>query len=291
MKDKLKIFIFIFFLLVLFFYQNILVYNKLIFKTILLSFVPSLLPCLIIINLLLELDVLTYVYNKTIKFGKYFYLLFLIFICMILGMPSMQILLNNQINKKILSEKEANKFIYSFGTISFPFIYGVCLVNIFDIKIAIFILLIYFFINLISLIFMDVKINHVKLNIDDYNLSKSFSSAILSSFKTIGLIVGCVIVFSLPLFFIEKIPSSIKYLLEGIFEFSFPSFIVSQSNNLYLYLIMIFLFMFPSLSVVFQSKLINNKLNIFKYLIIRFFLMLSAILLFFIFSVCYYTFL
>ena len=63
MKDKLKIFIFIFFLLVLFFYQNILVYNKLIFKTILLSFVPSLLPCLIIINLLLELDVLTYVYN------------------------------------------------------------------------------------------------------------------------------------------------------------------------------------------------------------------------------------
>ena len=46
---------------------------------------------------------------------------------------------------------QANKIIYSFGTISFPFIYGVCLVNIFNIKIAIFILLIYFFINLISI--------------------------------------------------------------------------------------------------------------------------------------------
>lgn len=276
----MKKIIFILFLLVLIFYQQIIPYNKLIFNTIIFSFVPSLLPCLLIVNFILELDILEYLYSKLYKnkLGRIIYLLILIIICITLGMPSLQIVLKKQEKKNILSLADVNKIIYSFGTISFPFIYGVCLINISDYRIIIYSLIIYFVLNMSLLMMMNIKINKINIIIEDKDISKALSNSINTSLKTIFMIVCVVLLFSLNNFFLEKIPYNFKYLLEGLFEFSYPCYQASKNN---LFIIMNFLFLFPSFSIVIQSRFLNKDLDIKKYLLYRFIIALIGCLLFY----------
>lgn len=267
---------------VLFFYNNILIYNKIIVENIVFSFIPSILLILILVNLILEFDALSYLYNKIYKnkVGRIIYVILLIIICCCLGMPTMQLLLLDLKNKKILSQKNVDNFIYSFGTVSFSFLYGVCLSNLKNKNIAVLILIIYFIICFIFFLLFGFKINNNEIEINKNITNKSLSNVFFNSLKTIGIISCSVILFNMFLFIFETFSFPFNYLVEGLIEFSYPMVKISKINNLFSYILLIFISLFPSLSLIVQSKILNENLNLKKYLFFRLLISLSGVILF-----------
>lgn len=264
-------------------FQMILPYNKLIIESIIFSLIPSLLPCLIIVNLIIEMNCLSYLYRLIgkYKFGRIIYVVILIFICFCLGMPSMQLLLIDQYDKKVISKSIVNKMIYSLGTISFPFLYGVTILNIIDRRIAIMILTIFFIVNVTILSLIDFKLNP-NINVEEENKSiiYSLNKVFLNSIKTIAMISCSIIFFSLFLFLLEKIPFPWQLVAEGLIEFSYPMIKLSKQQSLISYLLIVFMSQFPSLSIIIQSKIINHKLNVYSYIIIRLIAAITSVILF-----------
>lgn len=280
-----KILFFICFVFILICYQRIIPYNKIVIQAIFFSFIPSLLPCLILTNLLIENDTLIFLYNrlKKNKFTKAIYTFCLILISITLGMPSLQILLKNQYDSGIINKKSYHNFIYSFGTISFPFLYGVCLVNL-PILTAIKILIIHYSINLFSLFFSSFNIEETEIKEKEEISLNSLIISIKKSFSTIAIISGTVIIFSLFLFALENIKSPLKWLLEGLIEFSYPLLKVSQEQTFLSGGILLFLSLFPSLSIIIQAKIINKDLGIKDYLIRRLLLAIFGVMIYLVFS-------
>lgn len=277
-----KILFFICFVFILICYQRIIPYNKIVIQAIFFSFIPSLLPCLILTNVLIENDTLIFLYNrlKKNKFTKSIYTLCLILISITLGMPSLQILLKNQYDTGIINKKSYHNFIYSFGTISFPFLYGVCLINLPTIT-AIKILIIHYSINLFSLVFSSFNIEEIEIKEKKELSLNALISSIKKSFSTIGVISGTVIIFSLFLFILENINSPVKWLVEGLIEFSYPLLKVSQEQTFLSGLILLFLSLFPSLSIIVQAKILNKNLIIKEYLGRRLLLSILGVMIYF----------
>ena len=275
-----KIFIVFLLIIVVFFYQLIIPYNKIIIENIIFSFIPSLLPCLIIVNFIIEIDALTFLYHKLnhFKLGRILYIIIVIIICSCLGMPSLQFVIFDLYKKNIIEEESLNNFIYSFGTISFPFLYGVCIYNISNKSIAILMLIIFYIVNATCLLLKGFKVNQVNIKLNNCNYMVSLNKAFISSAKTIITIVGTVIFFSLFLFLLEKIPLPWKWLFEGLIEFSYPMINASKANNFIGYIMIIFISLYPSLSMIIQSKSINKELKIKKYISTRIIVSTSALI-------------
>ncbi len=246
----------IIFLIIIFCYQLIIPFNKEIISSIIFSFIPSLFPCLLLINIVLENDTLLFIYNKLKNnfFTRYIFVL--------------QLVLKKLLDYKIINKKDYNNFIYSFGTISFPFLYGVCLIN-YEINICLRMLIFFYFGNLINLFILGFKINNIDVKIKEKSLLSSINQSINLSIKTISVIVSTVCLFSLLLFLGEIIKAPYRYLIEGLIEFSYPCLKASKLKTISGELIVLFISLFPSLSIIFQSKIINKELDIRKYIFNR----------------------
>lgn len=270
MQNIKHIFLMIIFLIIIFCYQLIIPFNKEIISSIIFSFIPSLFPCLLLINIVLENDTLLFIYNKLKNntFTRCIFVLFLVFLSSIVGMPSLQLVLKKLLDYKIINKKDYNNFIYSFGTISFPFLYGVCLIN-YEINICLRMLIFFYFGNLINLFILGFKINNIDVKIKEKSLLSSINQSINLSIKTISVIVSTVCLFSLLLFLGEIIKAPYRYLIEGLIEFSYPCLKASKLKTISGELIVLFISLFPSLSIIFQSKIINKELDIRKYIFNR----------------------
>ena len=270
MKNIKQIFLMLLFFVVILCYQLIVPFNNEIINSIIFSFVPSLFPCLLLINIILENDTLIFIYNKLRinVITRFIFVLILIFLSTIIGMPSLQLILKKLLDYKIIDKKDYNNFIISFGTISFPFLYGVCLIN-YEKNICLRIIIFFYFSNLINLFILGFKINNYEIIIKDKPLLNSLNRSIKISIKTMCIIVSTIFLFSLFLFLEEKIKIPYRYLIEGLIEFSYPCYKASKLKTISGELIVLFISLFPSLSIIFQSKIINNELNIKKYIFNR----------------------
>lgn len=276
---KLKFIFFSIVIITLLFYPYVTKYNKLIFESIIFSLVPSIFPILILVNLSFELGCLDDIYSKikNSSFGRFIYTLTLILICITLGMPSMQNIVENQREKGIISKKNKEIFINRIGSISFTFIYSISFINL-PRPISIIIITLYLFLSIFSLLLSEFKIENIK--IQQSSKAINLSNVFMNSLKTMSLIICGIILFSFPLFIIELIPNNIKLFFEGLIEFSYPCFLLSKKTNIYSYICLLFFYLFPSFSIVFQSKLINKQLNIKNYLKTRFITAVIGIILF-----------
>ena len=279
---KFKLFFILFSLIILFFYPLVIKYNKLIIESIIFSLIPSLFPSLLLINICLEYGCLDDFYNKlkNSSFGRLVYSIILIFICMILGMPSMQNIIKNQCDKGIITTKNKYLMINILNPISFTFIYGLSFSNL-QTNIAIKIISIYLSINFFLLLFSNFKIE--KVNIEFKQESLNLSQIFINTFKTISLIVSSIMLFSLPLFILELIPFNFHLIIEGLIEFSYPCYLLSKKANIFSNICLLTFFLFPSISIIFQSKIINKDLNIIKYLLTRLSIAIIGIILFLLF--------
>ena len=269
---------------VLFFYNEIIYYDKQIFETLIYNFIPSLLPSLLLINLFIYVDGITYLYMllKKNTLGKilfYFLILILIFS---LGLPGNITIINDLKKKKIIND--SNHLLSSLGCVSFPYAYGICLTNISNKIVAITILFIYIIINLISLLIFNFKINFDhELKITNTLLSESFEKAYINSFKTILLIIVSSILFSSFLFIFNNFNSPLNYTLNGFIEFSYSCYNLSLLNTTYSYINVLFFLLFPSLSIYFQIKMIDKSIKVIPLLVTRLLISLSSICIFIIF--------
>ena len=284
MKNIKQIFLMLLFFVVILCYQLIIPFNNEIINSIIFSFVPSLFPCLLLINIILENDTLIFIYNKLRinVITRFIFVLILIFLSTIIGMPSLQLILKKLLDYKIIDKKDYNNFIISFGTISFPFLYGVCLIN-YEKNICLRIIIFFYFSNLINLFILGFKINNYEIIIKDKPLLNSLNHSIKISIKTMCIIVSTIFLFSLFLFLEEKIKIPYRYLIEGLIEFSYPCYKASKLKTISGELIVLFISLFPSLSIIFQSKIINNELNIKKYIFNRLLISFFSVSLYFFF--------
>lgn len=276
-----RFFVFLFFCLVMMCYQEIIPFNKEILSSIVFSFIPSLLPCLVIVNLVIEMDSLVFFYNKLKGscFGRFIYTFILVFVSVSLGMPSLQLLLDDHCRKGIISRRSYNCFVYSFGTLSFPFLYGVCVYNM-NSSMSFVVLFIHYLVNCFCLFCCGFSINNVSCGYSDKSFFDCLSMSFRSSLKTIGIIVCSVMFFSLFLFCFECIGVPFRWFVEGLFEFSYPCLKASQKSGVVACCIVLFISLFPSLSIIVQGKIINRNLNIVLYIFIRLLVSLLGVFLY-----------
>ena len=126
-----------------------------------------------------------------------------------------------------------------------------------------------FLLSIINLFILGFKINNIDVKIKEKSLLSSINQSINLSIKTISVIVSTVCLFSLLLFLGEIIKAPYRYLIEGLIEFSYPCLKASKLKTISGELIVLFISLFPSLSIIFQSKIINKELDIRKYIFNR----------------------
>ena len=275
MKRKYLFFI-ILFLLTILFYQQIVPTTKEIFNTLTFSFIPSLLPALFLTNIFLKTDGLIHLYkvlNKN-KFTKLLYMIIVLIICLTIGTPSILLLCNELQKKNIVNKRSYLSLVSACGGVSFPFLYGITLLNLNNKIISIIIL----FIFLLSSIYGLIESPNLIYTNDSF--SQIFKESIFNTTKTLLIIAFSVLLFSIPLFILERIKVPYNYIIEGLIEFSYPTYKLSKLNTIYSYYLILFFSLFPSLSIIFQIKIIDRKFKLFPYLIKRFFIVLIAFFMF-----------
>ena len=128
MKKNLFI-IFIYILCVSFF----LIYNSIIkieIKNITFTFLENYIPCLLPFSLLNVLIINKINFNNLYHFLanknlKFLFDIFIIFICLISGIPANAIILKKLSSIKIYTKEKVQNILYNFGSISLPFIYSI----------------------------------------------------------------------------------------------------------------------------------------------------------------------
>lgn len=280
---KIKNYLYFSLLIIFFiFFKSIISYDRNLLQSLFLNFVPALLPALILINLFIDNGGLETFYNllgKTV-IGRLFFTIILIILSCVIGLPSMQFIVMRLKEKNIIDETSAFNFINCIGCVSFPFLSSVLLLNINDWQILTFLFIAYFFINIFFLYIKGFKINNNVFPQITYldNPTKTIKKSI----DTILIIICNIILFSIPNAIIMHINSNYYY-FTGIIEFSSSvNQLIKNITPLNLSIIMGLIY-FPSISIMVQCKLINNKLNLPSLLKTRF---IAAIIIF-ILTYCY----
>ncbi len=265
---KIKYFLYILAIIIFFIsYQSLIVFNKEIFNALIFGFTPSLFPALLLINIFIDfkgLDILYMFLNKN-KISKKLYLLILIIFSFILGMPSMMLIAKDQYDKKIITADGYYNLIYSLGCVSFPFLSGILILNKLSNHKLLIIILIYLFINIFSLFIHGIKINTINIPNQQINTYKTLNKSCLKSIKNIALITSNVIIFSIPLFFIQKILDSASLYISSFIEFSYPLYKLINNPTNYNLCFILFVVLCPSLSIAFQCLMLNSDFKILDY--------------------------
>ena len=289
MKNKIKLVIIIL-LFYIIFYSHIALINKDTFNTLLNTFIPSLLPLFIISNIFIESDGITYLYNKlkTSKLKRQLFYFFICFILLNIGIPGSINIINKLHNTHLLNDKNKNALLYSLGTTSFPFVYGICLNNVTDKKLSLFILIIYLLVNVSFLYFLDFKIDfNQNPKITKVSNKEIINKSINVSIKNIAIISITILMSSSVLFLLNNIPEPFNYYIEGFIEFSYSSYNLSLSKNNVAIILMISTLTFPSLSTLIQIKLIDTNFKIIPFITKRCLISITIVILFIFFSFFY----
>lgn len=265
-------------------YQQILVYNKQIFQTLVFSFVPSLFPALFLMNLFIRMDGIPHLYQTCYRhtFGKVLFYFVILMVCMTLGLPSVILFINELKNRRLLTDKNSEVLLSAFSGVSFPFVYGIACGNIHNTATAA-----RFMISFIvpSLLYLIVKGFHIEVKIplsgSETPFRKDFRNASADTMRGLIHITFGVMLFSLPLFLLERLPHPLSYLLEGFLEFSYPGYRLSLLQDERLLYPLLRILLFPSLSLMFQAKMTDPDIRILSVYKSRLLIAGTGLLLFF----------
>lgn len=233
------------------------------------TYLPSILPFLLIINIFLKyvdlVKINSYLKNKdkSILFD-----IFIVFLCLISGIPGCGIIINHLYKNGIYSKEKSDNLIYYFSYISLPFIYSITSKNYIIIFLLLFVSLIFYL--------LDNNLPNTYLN-NKSNLSIDIISKTCYSLSTIYIFLVIAVILSIPF----KNIHSPYILLLSFFETTFAS--IQLINNRYI-LLSIFSLTFTSFSLLYQLKKVYDHFSISKYIKKRLVASLIITLLYFIFS-------
>ncbi len=186
---------------------------------------------------------------------------FLIILGIISGTPSLASMLNEEVGQN-LTKQEVQNILNCFTMPSLPFL--IALINSCNWNniVKTFIIVIPLSIQIIAFIIND---QHNKVSL--YNCPKEskdnsiISKAILSTAKTIVLMSGSIILFSLMALPFNYLTESVSLLLKGLCEFSYPLSLLMSTYSLVNLFSVITIISFGSLSLLLQVKLIVPSLS------------------------------
>ncbi|MDD6302013.1 MAG: hypothetical protein PUA56_01700 [Bacillales bacterium] len=222
------------------------------------TYIPSLLPFILLTNIFLKNASLSAIKTSLDKLhiGVIFDV-FIILLSLLTGIPCISIILNHLIKKGIYSKEKANRIIYSYGTLSLPFVY-----LLFSSLYIIFIIL-----TIETLYYLLIK---EKTNTYIKEESSLNEDPFYSSLISLGYIFISICLFTFPIIILEKLfPLQIAYLIGGIFESSLFSLKLYSLNNI---LLSLFITSSTSLSLCFQIKKTNTYVNMVYYIFSRYLL-------------------
>ena len=224
--------------------------------------VPSILPIFIISKILINYN-LPYYLSKIFHNNIYIYILI---ISLLSGSPNNVVLLNDLLHKKIISTKEANTYIKCSFFQNPLFIY-IMIKNIFNTKIAIIVILIQIFSNIIIYLTNPIKNNNI-IKIKQDKLINTLINSIKDSINILETIYITIVIFNI---IIIILPSSLSPLI-GLLEVTQGLNYLSNININYIYKIILttIYISFGGLSIHIQIKsIIDEDINYNNFLIGR----------------------
>ena len=267
------------------------------------TILPSLLPFLIINQIIISLGIidflsyfLQYISIPLFKIsGKG---ASIIIIGILNGFPSSVIftslmLINNQIEKK-----EAQRLINAIFFPSISFLFSVLSPNLNNNKLFTLLIISIYLGGFILLYISSLKdtipqiitfketITNTKNKLNNFSLPIKLKEVIHYSFNTLLNILGIIVIFSIPCNIISKtVTNNASYLLKGLIEFSMPSISISllSINKKTIVLLLSTILSFSSLSSIMQATIFINEasLNCKQFIINRIFMaLLSTFLLY-----------
>lgn len=226
---------------------------------------PTLAPALLINNILIYSGGIypLFINIKANAITKHkIYLFSLIFLGLVSGTPTLANMINNEIDKTI-SKEEGQNILNYFSFPSIPFLFALIINSTWPSMVAVLVVLIPI---LISIIFFGISMHkkykpltNIKINSED----KIINKAILATFKSLVLMLGSIILFSLFL-----VPLSIfmnepyLYYIQGFLEFSYPLSYLFQNYTNINAIISMLIISFSSLSLILQIHLLAPKIDI-----------------------------
>lgn len=249
-------------------------FSKDVFTTFYYSLLPSLTPSILLDYLFINsggLETLYHLLAKKSKNAHAIYRHLIVLLGLISGTPTLANYVNDSINKKLLSTKEGEIILSSFTIPSFPFIFGIILPKLNKIQKMILLTLIY----IPPLIYYNIKLKNENVAINKITFNNNSNTIIQNSItdtaRTLLLLIGTILLFSIPLPFIKLfLNDSWSYSLIGIFEFTTSSMYIINNLSSSLFMILIMVLTFSSLSVYSQISILCPKISISKIIKKRF---------------------
>lgn len=245
---------------------------------------PSLFPTMIIGNLLVRNNVwiiipkfIRKIFNKLFGFNDLMTSIFII--SMFTGTPSNAMYINEYLEKKLITIKEAENLLCVTHFINPLFVIGGVGIGVFNsVKIGILILSLLYLNNFLKAFILRNK-SHVSENVIDFNntsIIKDFTLVIKNSINSLLMIFGIVITFNILVSLIKNIfvlNNFISVIINGLLEMT--SGIIKLSNlniNIFFKILLSYFFLnFGGLCIQMQTlgMMKNKKIKYFKYFIFR----------------------
>lgn len=253
------------------------------------SFIPSLLPYIIIISLFKELggfDILGYVFQYIFKpiLNIDYKCTYLVLAGLISGYPLPSLLLSNE--DTITKKEEQIISIFVFPSLSFlltqiiPYT-GINIIFLFIISSF----LLYFLLSLkdkekVEYVRFSTLKELLRIKYNKMNFSLIYRKVIINSIINMVIISANIVIFSFICALLPIISPSVQ-LLQGILEFSRASINLASQSSYLSYLSLIFVLLFGGLSVFMQNSalLSHTNFSLKKYIIYRLELIVIVIIL------------
>lgn len=251
--------------LLLIFSKNVSLITTNVMQNFIINIIPTLAPIMILVNIFTYSGGFLALFNSNNLSPKTKHLintLGLIVIGVLSGTPALANILKEEKNKS-LSKEESDLIMSSFVMPSFPFLLAITINSdwVTNKKILLFIpLIINIFLFLLSYKkeFLNYKVSKQNNTIDNI-----MSKAIITTTKSLILMLGSIVLFSLLGEFIAyKCPLPYNLLLHGLIEFSYPLNILLKSNILINLYFAVLIIAFSSLSLIIQVKLLYKDISI-----------------------------
>ncbi len=222
---------------------------------------PTLAPALLLNNLISYNGGFLSLFNNQKKNRKVYNLnvAFIIISGIISGTPALASSIDHEINKSI-SQKDGELILECFSFPSLPFIIALINTSSWPTQALLLTISIPYILAILYFLLKYRKTNHLEdFNFNTGNEKNIFSKAILKTFKSIILMTGSILFFSLFLIVLSKF-ISIPYIfyIQGILEFSYPLTYLFNNYTILNQIVSTFIFSFSSISLLMQIHLLVN---------------------------------
>ena len=257
---------FLFFIYCLIFYKEIIFLTKDILTIFIQHVFPSLFPMILLSELFFSLGIIHKLMKNHPSLAHFMIVLFTMF----LGCPSSLPFLNQLKKDEVISKEERNLLLFSFGGISFPYLYSLLILHALDQKdIELFFIL--YLVEILFYLFFSIRFRKDRQIRDKNEIKIELNHSIISSLKTFSIIFVTTLLWNYGFASCLSIYKNMSP-LSMLIEFSYSGYFVHALKRNESLIFLSFLLSFTSISSFAGISLIDQDFPLLKHMKIRLFL-------------------